>query len=59
MDVVLEKAHQVLDDNGSGPSAEELIEKPLILKSIDIVMMSALNVDLDYASKGMYSHIFS
>lgn len=55
MDVVLEKAHQVVEGNTHNiPSSDELIEKPLIFKTSDVVMMTAMNVDLEYATRGKY-----
>ena len=54
MDVVLELAHLVEDTGDSPnkiPSKERLVEK-IVFSISDIVMITALNVDLDYALKG-------
>ena len=54
MDVVLELAHLVEDAGDSPnkiPSKERLVEK-IVFNISDIVMITALNVDLDYALKG-------
>ena len=54
MDVVLELAHLVEDAGDSAnkiPSKERLVEK-IVFNISDIVMITALNVDLDYALKG-------
>ena len=52
MDVVLELAHLVEDgDDYKIPLKERLVEK-IVFNINDIVMITALNVDLDYASKG-------
>ena len=53
MDVVLELAHLVEDgdDDCKIPLKERLVEK-IVFNINDIVMITALNVDLDYASKG-------
>ena len=54
MDAVLELAHLVEDAGDSPnkiPSRDRLVEK-IVFNISDIVMITALNVDLDYASKG-------
>ncbi len=55
MDVVLDMAHK-LDDSGPTsqntiPSKERIIDT-VIFTLNDVVSISALNVDLDYATKG-------
>ena len=55
MDVVLDMAHK-LDDNcptsqNTIPSKERIIDT-VIFTLNDVVSISALNVDLDYATKG-------
>ena len=54
LEIVLETAHKVeeIAASGSIPSKEMLIEK-VIFKLQDIVTINALDVDPDYATKGM------
>ncbi len=53
MDVVLDMAHQVDESfpQNSVPTKDRLIET-MIFQPTDIVSISALNVDLEYAIKG-------
>lgn len=54
-DIVLDLAHLV-DDTSTAPSKEQILPK-LIVKARDLVMMNAINVDLDYAVRGMV-HVY-
>jgi len=49
-DVVLDLAHLV-DEASKAPSKEQILSR-LIIKVTDLVMMNAINVDLDYAVRG-------
>jgi len=56
-DIVLEVAHVVADSDAVStapsltPSKDQVLPK-LIVKPADVVLVTALNVDLDYAVKG-------
>ena len=55
MDVVLDMAHKVDETcQNSVPSKDRIIDTPLIFNMADIVTVTALNVDLDYATKGNF-----
>lgn len=55
MEMVLEKAHKLDDTQGSIPSKDRLIET-VIFNVADVVTITAVNVDLDYANKGESLH---
>lgn len=50
-DVVLELAHRVDPSRPNEVTVETLTEK-LIFKAADVITIQALNVDLEYATKG-------
>lgn len=52
MDVVLEMAHKVDDTGNNNIPSRELVQDKIIFNCADILMITAVDVDLDYAVKG-------
>jgi hypothetical protein len=51
MEIVLEMAHKCDESQSSAPTKDRLLEKIIFLHT-DVVTITALNVDLDYANRG-------
>ena len=52
MDIVLEMAHKVDDTGNNNIPSRELVQEKIIFNCCDILMVTAVDVDLDYAVKG-------
>jgi hypothetical protein len=52
MDIVLEMAHKVDDTGNNNIPSRELVQEKIIFNCGDILMVTAVDVDLDFAVKG-------
>lgn len=55
MDVVLEMAHKVDDTGNNNIPSRELVQEKIIFNCGDILMITAVDVDLDYAVKDTFT----
>ncbi|CAC5399876.1 ATXN2_2L [Mytilus coruscus] len=55
MDVVLEMAHKVDDTGNNNIPSRELVQEKIIFNCVDILMITAVDVDLDYAVKDTFT----
>ncbi|XP_071181266.1 ataxin-2-like protein isoform X4 [Mytilus edulis] len=55
MDVVLEMAHKIDDTGNNNVPSRELVQEKIIFNCGDILMITAVDVDLDYAVKDTFT----